>query len=296
MIRNINIEFRGGGTILRGRMFTPVVPGSKLPTFVVTGSWSSVKEQNPAAYAERLASDGYQVITFDHTGFGQSDGFPRNVEDPNLKVADVKAAADFALGLDSTDPDKLYGLGICAGGGYMVRAVGEDKRFKGLVTVAGWLTDKSSMQAFFGENFALLQEMGDGALAKFNETGEVDYLLAAGPEGAPAAMAMDAANDYYVLKHSHGAWLNRFAKQSFASITRFDSISSAVEQSVPTVMVHADNALLPESIKAYFAAIPHNNKQLIWQGSAQQIEFYYVPELVESSAKAVSEFFARKAA
>jgi uncharacterized protein len=65
------------------------------PAIIVTGSWLTVKEQMPNTYALRLAERGYTVFTFDFTGFGESQGDPRQAEIPDRKIADLIAAADF---------------------------------------------------------------------------------------------------------------------------------------------------------------------------------------------------------
>jgi len=44
------------------------------PTVIVVGSWLTVKEQMAGHYATALAGRGYQAITFDYAGFGESGG------------------------------------------------------------------------------------------------------------------------------------------------------------------------------------------------------------------------------
>ncbi len=284
------VSFPSGERTLRGRIFRPEGASAPLASFVVSGSWTSVKEQNPSAYAAPLAEEGFQVLVFDHSGFGQSDGFPRAVEDPFLKVADIRAAVDFLAARSETDRERLYGLGICAGGGYMLRAVAEDPRLRGLATVAAWMTDEPSMRGFFGAAFDTLRDIGDAALAAFAASGTVDYLVAAGPDGSGAAMAMDAADAYYV-RQPQGAWLNRFAAQSFARITRFASIPSAAAIAVPSIFVHADTALLPDAVRAVHAALPTARKRLIWLDAPGQIAFYHQPDLIAASVGEIAAFF-----
>ena len=82
---------------LKGHLFLPpdFKDTQKYPAAIVTGSWTSVKEQMPDEYASLLARDGFISLTFDFTGFGESEGQPRQVEDHKLKIADIKAAVDF---------------------------------------------------------------------------------------------------------------------------------------------------------------------------------------------------------
>lgn len=42
------------------------------PVVVVTGAWTTVKEQMPAVYAQALAERGYAALTFDFRGWGKA--------------------------------------------------------------------------------------------------------------------------------------------------------------------------------------------------------------------------------
>ncbi len=53
---------------------------------VVTGTWTSVREQMADRYAARLAARGFMTLAFDHTGYGASGGRVRDYESPALKT------------------------------------------------------------------------------------------------------------------------------------------------------------------------------------------------------------------
>lgn len=76
-------------------LFKPKVASEPLPAAVVTGAWTTVKEQMAGTYARELAARGFAALTFDLSGWGQSDGEPRYVEDYVQKTADIKEAAGF---------------------------------------------------------------------------------------------------------------------------------------------------------------------------------------------------------
>ena len=76
---------------------------------------------------------------FDFTGWGQSEGAPRYVEDPATKTADMRAAttaAAFMAALAPIDRDRISGLGVCASSGYMAAAVADDDHFRSVALVA----------------------------------------------------------------------------------------------------------------------------------------------------------------
>jgi fermentation-respiration switch protein FrsA (DUF1100 family) len=54
---------------------------------VTAGPLTSVKEQATGAYARALAARGFAALAFDHRTFGESEGDPRQVEDPRARSA-----------------------------------------------------------------------------------------------------------------------------------------------------------------------------------------------------------------
>src|SRR5262245_22445593 len=63
--------------------------GPTFPVLVITGAWLTVKEQQAAVYAHRLAASGFAAVTFDFRTWGESEGLPRQVESARLKVSDL---------------------------------------------------------------------------------------------------------------------------------------------------------------------------------------------------------------
>ena len=70
------VTFTSAGVHLVGHLFLPpnFDETAQYPSAIVTGSWTSVKEQMPDEYASLLAQQGILALTFDFTGFGQSEG------------------------------------------------------------------------------------------------------------------------------------------------------------------------------------------------------------------------------
>ena len=119
------VTFRSGDAELSGTLFTPTGDGP-FPGVVVTGAWTTVKEQMPGTYARELAARGFAALAFDFTGWGASGGAPRFVEDPATKTADIRAAAAFLAQHALVGSGGVSGLGVCASSGYMAAAVADD--------------------------------------------------------------------------------------------------------------------------------------------------------------------------
>ncbi|MEO0853657.1 MAG: alpha/beta hydrolase, partial [Cyanobacteria bacterium J06648_11] len=122
-----DVAFDSEGDRLVGTLYLPddYEPGDELPAAIVTGAWTTVKEQMPATYAEQLADRGYAALTFDFRNWGESGGDRRQLENPSLKTEDIQNAARFLATLPEVDDTRIGGVGICASAGYMAAAVAD---------------------------------------------------------------------------------------------------------------------------------------------------------------------------
>lgn len=291
---SVPVSFRSDEQSLVGRLFYPAVfdVTKTYPTVVISGSWTSVKEQNPSEYAQRLASQGFIALTFDHRGFGQSDGAVRQVENPLAKVADIKNAVTYLLDLDAVDPQQVFGLGICAGGGYMAVAVAQDPRLAKLATVAGWYTSAELYRSFFGDGFESLLTRGVEARKQFEATGNVAYLKAIdATDASKAAMVGEAVVTYYGDRTKDlGNWKNEWAVMSYDHILNFETLPLSQSIKVPALVVHSDHAISPDAAREHYNLLA-GSKKLVWLDEATQFDFYDQAVIVDRAAQEVTAWF-----
>ena len=287
-VRMRTVNFDSEGDRLAGHLFLP--PGfdssKQYPAVVVTGSWTSVKEQMPDAYASLLAKDGFVTLTFDFRGWGESEGSPRQYESYERKITDIRNAATYLLAHANTS-DELAGLGVCASAGYMAHAVAQDDRFRKLTLIAPWLHTPEMTYALYdsrpdGGRDGLL-ELGRQARERFESDGTVRYDQAVSELNPMAAMYVPEGAFPYYLDPALGAgphYANRWAVMSWEPWLTFDGISAARDIDVPVHIVHSEQGAVPQGAKDFIAGLP-NTPEVVWLNDYNQMELYYLPEAVE---------------
>jgi fermentation-respiration switch protein FrsA (DUF1100 family) len=287
-----DLSFRNEGETLAAHLFLPESyrAGAKLPTVVVTGAWTTVKEQMSDRYARELAGQGIAALTFDFRGYGASSGTPRQWESAERKVSDLKAAADFARSLPMAS-ERIGALAICFGAGYMTRALAEGAHYDSFATVAAWVHDPASLRTTFGQQEVERRyRVGRAARERFEHEGVVEYVPAASSTEKAAAMFQV---DYYASS-SRGLipqYDNRFAVMSWPEWLDLNAVALAARVHVPTLVVHSDGSALPANAKRFFDNLGTSHKRLLWL-SGNHTDFYDRDPQVREAAAAVGQHFA----
>ncbi|PSB05835.1 alpha/beta hydrolase [Pleurocapsa sp. CCALA 161] len=186
------VNFTSNNQNLVGNLYLPddYQEETKLPGVVVTGAWTTVKEQMPATYAEELADRGYAVLAFDFRNWGESGGKERQLENPANKTQDIIAAANYLSIRPEVDGNKIAGLGICASAGYMADAAVQSEDIKAIALVAPWLHNQEIVNEVYGgkESVQSLIDTSRKAQSKYEATGELSLVPAASMTDKNAVM------------------------------------------------------------------------------------------------------------
>ncbi len=286
------VTFNSGGLNLAGHLYVPqnFDETQTYPAVIVGGSLTSVKEQMSATYAQKLAKNGIIALTFDYSHFGESEGQPRQYEDPENKLRDLKSAVTYLLDLPYVE--NVGGFGICTSAGNMMYLASDDERVKATASVAGWFPDEAALPLLYGsqENINDLIAVGQKAKTKYAETGENSIVLAYSNTDKTASHF--GPMEYYMDKNRGGGvakWKNEFSLMSWEPWLNFDPITKAENISRPTLIMHSDNSALPDNAKKVYQQLK-GEKELVWL-EGNHFDFYDQDEKVsEATAKAV-EFF-----
>jgi len=298
------VNFNSEGAKLTGNLYLPpnFDESKKYPAIVVSGSWTTVKEQMAGLYAEKLANEGFITLAFDFRNFGESEGEPRFYESPQLKKADIKNAVSYFEAHSNVNNEKIGVFGVCAGAMYTLMAASEDDRIKSVVTAASWLHDAEAVKLFYGGEEGVTEKLSAAREAKkeYAEHGVVEYIPTISTEDSSAAMY--GPYDYY-LNPERGAtskWSeDKFAVMSWEDWLTADPMTTAKELDKPTLMIHSDGAVLPENTKKYFEQIPTGDKKLHWmetelESPYHQFSYYDQDAEVNESMAVATKWFKTK--
>jgi len=286
------VTFENEGATLAGTLYLPTdhEPGSKLPTVVVTGAWTSVQQQMPAEYAEEMVARGFAAFTFDFRGWGQSGDLPQNIrykEDPTAKASDIRAAIRTVSTLDDVDATRINGLGICASAGYMVDAVSGNPLVQSVGLVAPWLQNGDLVKAVYGGEDGV---SGLIALSRQSQARGGDIIPAAGPEGAEGVL-MPIGGYYH--EPSRGAiaeYDNKWNQSSWEGWLTYHPADNGQRLDKPLAVVHSEAAAIPDGVRAFLNGYA-GQATLQMLENVSQFDFYDNPEDVTRAADTVADHF-----
>ena len=283
------VTFERDNQTLVGTLYLPddYQQGSKLPGVVVTGAWTTVKEQMPTTYAIELANRGYAALVFDFRGWGQSSDAIQYLEDPVRKTEDINAAVNYLITRPEIDATNIAGLGICASAGYMSDAAASNPHIKSLALVAPWLHNADIVDAVYGGEEGVNKLINAARAAKSSDTPV--YLEAASLENENAVMYQAP---YYTEKDRGliPEYDNRFNVASWEGWLTYDALKTADIMEKPALLVHSEAAAIPQGAKEYQRRAG-DNVTLIMLDDVTQFDFYDQQEPVNTAVNAVVEHF-----
>ncbi|MFB4293917.1 alpha/beta hydrolase [Nonomuraea sp. ATR24] len=283
----MRVEFAVDGVVLVGDLRVPGGPGPH-PALVFTGPFTGVRDQVTGLYAERLTTEGFVTLAFDHRNWGESGGEPRCHEDPQGKLHDLRAAVSFLRARPEVDAGRIGAVGICLGGGYALKFAAFDPRVKAFTGIAGAYNNPYAMRS--GMDYAAVLASFAEVLERQDQGGPVAYLPAVAEEGE-AAMPGDEPYAYYGTDRSASPhWDNRVTRASVRELVTMDNMMGADFLSPrPALIVHGvvDRFCSPEGAEEAYKRLDEP-KRLVWIDAKQHVDLYdrepYVTQAVEATA------------
>lgn len=299
------IDFRNRDIPIAGLLYLPdgFDAAASYAALVIATPGSSVKEQIGAIYAAKLAAQGFVVLTFDPSCQGESGGKPRDLEDPALRVEDLRCAVDCLVTLPYVDETRLGVLGICAGGGYAIAAALTEHRFRAVGTVVASDIGRSFRRMQSRE--ALLQTLADVGRQRTAEArGRAprrdpwipDRLAEAHAAGVDDPDVLAAVAFYREPPHRHPNAHNRLLFTSFGAVLGFDGFHLVPELLVQPLQVvvggRRGSTGQYEAGQTLFELAPNPANGFCVVDGAGHYDLYHVPAYVDAAIATLAPFYA----
>lgn len=263
---------------------------------------SSVKEQIGAVYAGKLVASEFVVLVFDPSYQGESGGEPRDLEDPYVRVEDLRCAVDFLMTLPFVGEERVGILGICAGGGYAVNAALTEHRFKAVGTVVA----RNIGRAFREmkpkpELLKTLEEVGKQRTSEARggaprrDPWIPDSLEEAEKAGLTDPAIVGAVRFYRESQFRNDSSTNRLYFRSLGLIIGFDAfhlVPELLTQPLQVIVARCSGSTGSfEDGQTLFNLAPNPDKNLFVVEGAGHYDMYYMPEYVDQAIARLVPFY-----
>jgi len=300
MVKSVNFKNRANTLAANLHFPEEFDESKKYPALVGIHPAGGVKEQTIGLYAEKLSKFGYIVLVYDSSYQGASEGEPRLLEDPAVRVEDARCAADFLTTLPYVDTERMGVYGICAGGGYTLSVAQTERRFKAVATVSGTPMGEA-VRSQFGVEVPVSDLIKSLQMVAYQRTAQANgaelMYVPFVPEkfediNEQTPDMLREGYDYYrTPRGQHPNSKGRFLFTSIDKMTTFsvfDYLGDFLTQ--PLLLIagsKADTRIFSE--QAYNLA--KCEKELFIIEGATHIALYDVPEYVEQAVNKMVEFF-----
>lgn len=293
------VNFKSNNLNVVANMYFPenFDENNQYPAIVVNHPAGGVKEQTAGLYAERLATLGYVTMAYDASYQGESEGQPHNLENPSSRVEDVRAAVDYFNTLDFIDDSRIGALGICAGGGYTIKAAQTEKRIKSVVGISAADIGQNFRKGWTGNQDEkdinpLLEQVAEQRKAEAN--GAPQKLVGFVPEEPTEDMDQETKDgwEYYrTPRAQHERSINQFPFISFDRIiefTAFDLVDKLLTQ--PVLFIAGSEAgTLWQSENAYERALEPKDIHIV--EGANHFDMYDKEPFVTEAVEKMNSFY-----
>lgn len=270
----------------------------KYAAIIVGHPFGGVKEQTSGLHARKLAEMGYVTLAFDASYYGESGGYPRRMESPEVRVEDFSAAVDFLSNHPAVDTDKIGVIGICGGGCYSVNATQIDHRIKALATISMYDMGRARRQGVgdtqtYEQRMAILDELGRQRTAEYGGATRRD--IRALPEKIDENTPKFAIDflDYYdnPQRGQHPNSTGYYSYTSLAPMMNFFPFAQIETISPrPVLFIVGENA-----VSKYFSEDAYEKaaepKELFVVPEATHVDLYDQPKYLKITIPKLDAFF-----
>ena len=295
------VKYKLNGIDISANIYTPANydASKKYPAVAVAHPNGGIKEQTAGLYAQRLAEAGYITIAADAAYQGASGGEPRHTDKPANRIEDIHGMADFITQYAGVDANHLGVLGICGGGGYTLKAVQSDKRFKAVATLSMFNSGEVRRNGFQNSQLSTIQERLKQASDAREQEARGGKMIYAGVASVTDEEIAKTKTDlyregleYYYRSHAHPNSTFLYTMSSLLDLMTWDAATNMDLINQPLLMIagsKADTKYMTD--EAFPKATNAKNKELFLIDGATHIQTYWKPEYVSQAVNKLVEFY-----
>ncbi len=295
------VTYKLNGIDIAANVYTPANydASKKYPAITIAHPNGGIKEQTAGLYAQKLAEAGYITITADAAYQGASGGEPRHTDKPKFRTEDISGMADYISQYPGVDANRIGALGICGGGGYTLKAVQSDKRFKVVATLSMFNSGEVRRNGFMNSQLNTIQErLKNASDARKQEAdgGEILYSgVASITDEEIAKTSTDLYREgyeYYYRTHAHPNSTFLYTTSSLMDLMTWDATDQIELINQPLLMIAGSKADTKYMTDEAFEKVTNaKNKELFLIDGATHIQTYWKPEYVEQAVNKLVDFY-----
>jgi fermentation-respiration switch protein FrsA (DUF1100 family) len=258
---------------LRGWFYGP--EKSPAPLVVMAHGLSGVKEMYLDAYAEVFAKAGLASVVFDHAGFGESDGEPRQTVDPPRQLLGYRDAITFGSAQPGVNGDAIGVWGSSFSGGHVIVLAATDDRVKAAVSQVPYVGVETPP-----------------APEDIPPVDPREWVPATSPVGGDGLMQTDDSHQWFTSVAAARAprWRNQLGPDTRRRIVTYRPVEYATRIKIPFLMiVSEEDALTPAGLAIAACKLIKGSELKMIPGA----HFGAYEEHFDASSGLAAEFFRR---
>lgn len=271
----------------------------KYPAIVVGHPTGGVKEQTSGLYAKKMEEKGFVTIAFDASYQGESTGETRGQEDPTIRVGDFHAVVDYLTTLPYVDADRIGGIGICASGGYIIKAAQTDRRIKAVAGISPADIGAVFREGWFGNTpddvYGMIEKVNAQRTAEANGAEPLMTGWVLDEQNPDMPKEIQDGHEYYRTPRAfHPNSTNRFPFVNFDRILEFSSFDDTLSKLLKQPLFIAAGSEAGTrwlSERAYNKA--NGEKELLIVEGANHFDLYDKEPFVSEIADKLGNFFGK---
>ena len=239
------VAFLSGGCELRGVLTAPGGAGS-LQGHVLCHGFLCTAAMGLPGIAQLLAAEGFAVLRFDYSGFGDSAGEPRGELWPERQSGDALAAVTSLRAQPECDPRRIALWGTSFGGAVVLHAAAHDPGVNAVIASVPVTNGESWIRGVnSAEQWAALQQRLAGDRER-RAAGAPAEVVAVG-EVRPAPPLLDPDRDAFFARYAAAAPPRELSLACVEAVLAFapDALAGRIAPRPLLLIAAPDDAIVP---------------------------------------------------